>query len=114
MSDSAALLMEAWLAGLKHERRMSPHTLRAYRDDAARFLTFLARHRGARVGLKALQSLRAGDVRAFITERRAEGLGARGVPRALAALRSFYRHLGREGLAEGAALRAVRSPKLPR
>jgi integrase/recombinase XerC len=52
-------------------------------------------------------------VRAFLTLRRKEGLGARGIQRAMAALRSFYRYLEREGLADGAALRAVRSPKLP-
>jgi integrase/recombinase XerC len=41
-------------------------------------------------------------------------LGARGVQRALAALRSFYRYLERENLAGSAALRSVKSPKLPR
>src|SRR4029079_5149766 len=46
--------------------------------------------------------------------RRNEGLGARGVQRAIAALRSFYRWLERENLANGAALRAVKSAKLPR
>jgi integrase/recombinase XerC len=61
-----------------------------------------------------LQALRPADLRAFLTARRSEGLGARGVQRALAALRSFYRHLERENVADGAALRAVRSPKLPR
>ena len=35
-------LKEDWLAALKHERRFSPHTLRAYGDDAARFLAFLS------------------------------------------------------------------------
>ena len=107
--------MRAWLASLAHERRMSPHTLRAYGDDAQRFLGFYAFHRGrGAVTLNALRDLRSGDVRAFVTTRRAEGLGARGVQRALAALRSFYRYLERENLADSAALRSVRSPKLPR
>ncbi len=34
--------------------------------------------------------------------------------RAVAAIRSFYRYLERENLADGAAVRAVRSPRLPR
>ena len=34
--------------------------------------------------------------------------------RALAAIRSFYRYLEREALADGAPARAVKSPKLPR
>ncbi|HXJ01950.1 MAG TPA: tyrosine recombinase XerC [Micropepsaceae bacterium] len=114
MGQSVPELIRAWLASLAHERRMSPHTLRAYGDDAQRFLGFFAFHRGGAVTLAALRDLRAADVRAFVTARRAEGLGPRGVQRALAALRSFYRYLERENLADSAALRSVRSPKLPR
>jgi integrase/recombinase XerC len=114
MAQSVEELKAAWLAGLAHERRSSPHTLRAYKDDVSRFLTFLAEHRGARVTLSTLQNLSPADVRAFLTRRRQEGLGARGVQRAMAALRSFYRYLAREELANGAALRIVRSPKLPK
>jgi integrase/recombinase XerC len=114
MAQSVEELKAAWLAGLAHERRSSPHTLRAYKDDLERFLAFLADHRGARVTLSALQDLAPADVRAFLTRRRKEGLGARGIQRAMAALRSFYHYLAREELADGAALRIVRSPKLPR
>ncbi|HEX3487223.1 MAG TPA: tyrosine recombinase XerC [Micropepsaceae bacterium] len=113
MVQNVPELTRAWLASLAHERRMSPHTLRAYGDDAQRFLGFFAFHRGATVTLAALQAVRAADVRAFVTARRAEGLGPRGVQRALAALRSFYRYLERENLADSAALRTVKSPKLP-
>ena len=114
MARSVDELTHAWLASLAHERRMSGHTLRAYGDDVRRFLGFLVFHRGGPVTLAALRSLRPADIRAFLTQRRAEGLGARGVQRALAGLRSFYRYLERENLADGAALRSVRSPKLPR
>jgi integrase/recombinase XerC len=112
-TQSAEALFASWLASLAHERRASPHTLRAYGDDAKRFLLFLGEHRGTRATLALLKSVQPADLRAFLTLRRKEGLGARGIQRALAALRSFYRYLEREGLADGAALRAVRSPKLP-
>jgi integrase/recombinase XerC len=114
MAARVQQLARQWLASLAHERRLSPHTLRAYGDDVQRFLDFLASYRGSEVTLAILQGLRPADVRAFLTARRGEGLGARGIQRALAALRSFWRYLERENLAEGAALRAVRSPKLPR
>ncbi len=114
MAQSVEELKAAWLAVLAHERRSSPHTLRAYKDDSERFLAFLSDHRGARVTLSTLQGLSPADVRAFLTRRRKEGLGPRGIQRAMAALRSFYRYLAREKLADGAALRAIRSPKLPR
>jgi integrase/recombinase XerC len=113
MAQAADELSQAWLAGLAHERRVSPHTLRAYGDDVGRFLQFLAEYRGGRVSLATLQKLEPAELRAFLTKRRASGLGARGIQRALAALRSFYRYLERENLASGAAVRAVRSPKLP-
>ena len=114
MAQSVEELKSAWLAMLAHERRSSPHTLRAYKDDVVRFLGFLEDHRGARLTLSALQNLTPADVRAFLTRRRQEGLGARGIQRAMAALRSFFHYLQREGLADGAALRIVRSPKLPK
>jgi integrase/recombinase XerC len=114
MAADILKLKEDWLATLKHERRFSPHTLRAYGDDTERFLAFLAGYRGATASLSMLRKLKPADLRAFLTERRNEGLGARGVQRALAGLRSFYRYLERENLADSSCVRAVRSPKLPR
>ena len=92
MARGVEELTNHWLASLAHERRVSPHTLRAYGDDVRRFLAFFAVHRGGSVKLPHLQALRPADVRAFLTARRAEGLGPRGVQRALAGLRSFYRY----------------------
>lgn len=103
-----------WLDALAHERRASPHTLRAYGDDAARFLGFLVIHTGGPVGEKTLARLTPADIRAFVTHRRAEGLGAGGVQRALAAIRSFYKYLAREGVLENAAARSVRTPRVRR
>jgi len=107
-------LRKLWLEQLAHERRASPHTLRAYGDDAARFGGFLVHHLGGTVNANALRTLAPADIRAFITHRRAEGLGAGGVQRALAAIRSFYRFLAREGILENAAPQGVRSPRLPK
>ena len=114
MGRSGGELTDAWLATLAYERRMSAHTLRAYGDDTGRFLTFLTEHRGSAPTLAMLQAIKPADIRAFLTARRAQGLGPQGVQRAVAALRSFYRYLERENLADGAAVRAVRSPRLPR
>ena len=114
MARGAPELTEAWLASLAHERRLSPHTLRAYGDDMARFLGFLTQYRGQRPSLAVLQKLKPAELRAFLTHRRGEGLGARGIQRVLAAVRSFFRYLERENLASAAVARSVRSPKLPR
>ena len=114
MGQSAESLKRGWLEALKSERRVSPHTLRAYGDDLERFLAFQREHLGRAVDARALAKLSTSDIRAFLTRRRAEGLGPRGVQRALAAIRGFFRHLAREGIADNAAPRALRSPRIPR
>lgn len=112
MARSAQDLKTEWLASLAHERRASPHTLRAYGDDMARFLAFLHEHLGGGVTTAKLAKLNPADIRAFITVRRAQGLGAKGVQRALAAVRSFFRYLARENILDSAAARSVRTPRI--
>ncbi|MFO1247134.1 MAG: tyrosine recombinase XerC [Alphaproteobacteria bacterium] len=114
MSESADTLRKNWLAALAHERRASPHTLRAYGDDVARFIGFQAGHTGGAMTQKTLAKLSQADIRAFITSRRQEGLGPGGVQRALAAVRSFYKFLAKEGVLENAAPRAIRTPRVKR
>jgi integrase/recombinase XerC len=114
MARSAEGLKQDWLRALAHERRASPHTLRAYGDDLGRFIAFLNEHQGRAPDDRTLAKLVPADMRAFITRRRGEGLGARSVQRAVAAVRSFFRYLAREGILENAAPRAVRTPRIPR
>jgi integrase/recombinase XerC len=114
MARSAESLKKAWLDYLAFERRLSPNTLRAYGDDLARFLGFLCAHVGGLPDEAMLAKLTLADIRAFITHRRSEGLGARGVQRALAAVRSFFRFLAREGILENAAPRVAKSPRIPK
>jgi len=114
MGRSPDDLKKLWLSSLKHERRASPNTLRAYGDDIARFLDFEREHFGGAFGERVLQKLAPADIRAFIAQRRGQGLGAGGVQRALAAIRGFYKFLAREGILENAAPRAIRTPRVKR
>jgi integrase/recombinase XerC len=107
-------LCKRWLDFLAHEKRASSHTLRAYGDDVRGFLGFLTAHCGGPVGDRTLAALAPADIRAFITFRRSQGLGAGGVQRALAAVRSFFRFLAREGLVDNASARSVRTPRVRR
>src|ERR1700748_229228 len=111
MGRSAEDLQKNWQNWLAHERRASPNTLRAYGDDVSRFLAFQHGHLGMAVNEKQLAALKTADIRAFIAARRGEGLGGGGVQRALAAVRSFYRFLAREGILENATPRAIRTPR---
>src|SRR6185437_10841190 len=114
MGRSAESLQQEWQNWLRHERRASPNTLRAYGDDVSRFLAFQRGHLGTALNEKQLALLKTADIRAFIAARRGEGLGGGGVQRALAAVRSFYRYLARENILENAAPRAIRTPRLKR
>jgi integrase/recombinase XerC len=111
--DTSAAFAE-WLTHLAAQRGLSPKTVEAYGRDARQFLTFLTRHIGAPPDLTTLASLKPLDIRAFMADRRAQGIGARSLMRGLAGARSFTRFLERQGLGKTAALSAVRAPKLPK
>jgi integrase/recombinase XerC len=115
--EAAPDLAEAagrWLAHLASERRLSPHTLSAYRRDLTQFLRFLADQRDEPPSLTSLTILTPADLRGFMGQRRAGGIESRSLMRSLAALRSFARHLERAGLGKASAFAAVRGPKLAR
>ncbi len=114
MARSAESLKRAYLDYLAREKRDSPHTLRAYGDDLSRFLAFLQEHVGGVPDEAMLAALVPADIRAFLSFRRSAGLGARGIQRALAALRGFFRFLAREEILHNAAAKAVRAPRIPR
>lgn len=105
---------ENWLAWLAKEKRYSRHTVAAYGRDLAAFLSFLARHLGAPASLGDLDTLRQADFRAYLAERRRDGLEAASLARQLSAVRGFFRRLQRDKLGSNAAARLTRTPKLPK
>jgi integrase/recombinase XerC len=111
-SPDVAAQVAQWLAHLGAERRMSPKTLEAYQRDVIQFLGFLAEHLGGAPSLKQLAKITPQDVRAFMADRRASGIGGRSLMRNLAGARSFARFLERNGKGKVAALAAVRAPKI--
>jgi integrase/recombinase XerC len=103
---------QAWLQHLRSERRLSPGTLEAYQRDLRQFLAFLARHEGCAPTQASLGALKPADIRAFMAERRRAGVESRTLMRQLAGLRSFFRHLEREGGGDASAFSAIRSPRV--
>jgi integrase/recombinase XerC len=79
----------AWADHLTRDRRRSEHTVRAYAATAHRLIDFLAEHLGEVVSGQALTELRPADLRAFLTRRRAAGLGNSSASRELSAVRGF-------------------------
>lgn len=102
-----------WAGHLTNDRRMSPHTVRAYVATAHRFIDFLGRHRGETVGKFSLLAPKAADLRAFLADRRAGGLGASSAAREMSAVRGFLTFAAQE---EGNVPQVphTRSPKRPR
>jgi integrase/recombinase XerC len=81
---------------LARDRRRSEHTVRAYRAGAERLLGFLQRHWGGPVDRTALARIEAGDLRAFLADRRREGLTNASAARELSAVRAFLAWAGAE------------------
>jgi integrase/recombinase XerC len=103
-----------WTRWLAEERRLSPHTLGAYRTDLAGFLQFLTGHLGAPPDFREIGALRQADLRAWLARRHQEGLAKSSTARALSAVRGFLKWLSRRGHADASALAGVKGPKTPR
>jgi len=104
----------SWLTSLASERRLSPKTVEAYGRDLRQFVAFLARHLAEAPSPASVVGLKPGDIRAFMAARRREEIESRTLMRQLAALRSFARHLEREGHGNAPAFAAIRGPRLPK
>ncbi len=109
----ARALAASWHDYLRHDRRRSPHTVRAYVATAHRFIDFLGTYRGGAIDPAALRLLAASDLRAFLAERRAQGLGASSAARELSGVRAFLTYAA-EQAGDHAALPRTRAPKRPR
>lgn len=103
-----------WLEHLANERRASPRTLEAYGFAAARYLSFLQRHRGEAMTVRSLTEVSAGDVRAWLAHLRSgeTPLSPRSLSQALSAIRTFHRFLDRRLDAPNAAISLVRGPRV--
>lgn len=109
LSDSVS----RWRRWLTVERNVSPHTVRAYCGDVARFLRFVAEHRGGPVSLNQLGDLTLADFRAFQAQRAAAGAGVTSRARALSGLRSLFGFLDRQGIVNVGGISGLRPPKRP-
>ncbi|MCY4030876.1 MAG: tyrosine recombinase XerC [Hyphomicrobiales bacterium] len=103
--------LAAWLRYIAIEQRLAPGSVQKYQGDARDFLAFLQDHRGSPdLPKKILVS----DIRAFIAQRRYNGLGARTLARSMSGIRSLLGWLHRQDRIDASALDAIRMPKLPR
>jgi integrase/recombinase XerC len=103
---SDAVVARAVADFIRHlrERNASPHTIKAYSGD----LCLFAAYAGPR-GWKQIDHI---AIRGFLSQLYDNGLSKTSVARALAAVRSLYRWLAREGVVEQNPAKLVATPKL--
>ena len=109
----AQALAAEWASYLQHDRRCSAHTVRAYVATAHRLIDFLGRYRGEEILRAGLLDLSAADLRAFLADRRGQGLGASSAARELSGVRAFLIYAA-EQQGHHAQLPRTRAPKRPR
>ncbi len=106
-------LIEGYVDYLRHERGVSPHTVRAYSADLERFLSFLGEFLG-----KEPHDLTPGDpdalaVRSFLAHLGRSGVGRQTQARALSTVRGLLKFACREGVIAENPAASVRTPKQP-
>jgi integrase/recombinase XerC len=106
--NRAADPVEAFLAHLAVERRMSAHTLDAYRRDLAALAAWVAAQ-----SLDVL-ALKNDELRAFVASEHRRGLSPKSLQRRLSACRSFYRWQLKLGRIAASPADAIRAPKAAR
>lgn len=106
-----AIRVEDFLAALAHERNASEHTLRAYGRELQNFADYVVRKHGAEFSVAKMEHQ---QIRAYLNELYGRGLSKASAARALAAIRSWFKWLARQGYVELNPARLVATPKLPK
>jgi integrase/recombinase XerD len=97
--------VDAFLAFLAAERRLTPNTLAAYRNDLRQFATYLGRARPAPVGTDSSEadapgqraSVSSAEVAGFFLQLRERGYAPATIARKMAAVKALFQYLLRTG-----------------
>lgn len=97
---------EAFSLYLEIERNLSPHSIRAYRQDLDMFHAFLAE--------QPLEEVDYRTLRRFLGFLKQQGYERSTIARRMAALRTYFRFLARERMVKGNPAVGLQSPKQAR
>ncbi len=109
MHTEAGQWLERFINHLKHERRLSIHTLNNYQRDLKRLQTFCTTQQ-----VKDWKHLDVHQVRNFVAWRHKQGLAGRSLQRELSAIRGFFNYLLREGIVKQNPAIGIPAPKTAR
>lgn len=99
------------------ERNASPHTIDAYVRDLGQFFAFLTGWKGQNgrsLSLDDFATLDRPTVRAYLSQLHQRGLESATVARKIAALRTYFRFLRRQGLGEVTVIDEIVPPRFHR
>jgi integrase/recombinase XerC len=88
--------LKAFLAYLKLNRHVSPHTVRAYESDVTQYLAWIAGETGKKMSQLEPSDLDMNSVRTHVAELNRAGKARSSVARKLSGLRTFVKYLRRE------------------
>jgi integrase/recombinase XerC len=103
--------LKAFVAFLKLNRHVSPHTVRAYRSDVEQYLAWVASATGKKMSALAPADLDMQSVRRHIGELNLAGKARTTVARKLSALKTFVRYLRREEIIDHDPTQLAVAPK---
>jgi integrase/recombinase XerC len=104
-------LVEGFLAMLANERGASEHTVRAYAREVRNFAAYLEETMGRDARVGKVEHL---HIRAYMGGLYERGLTKASAARALAAVRSWFKWLAKEGKVKQNPALLVSTPKLPK
>lgn len=108
-SDGLNRWLDSFERHLREERRLSAHTVSAYRRDLRRLAASLPA-----AGVASWRELTPSLLRAHVARRHREGAGGRTLARELSAVRSLFRHLQSEGVVSQNPAIGIGAPRSPR
>ncbi|MFA5591729.1 MAG: tyrosine recombinase XerC [Micavibrio sp.] len=112
-ADLADALLQ-WHRWLKVEKNVSPHTLRAYSGDLAQFVHFLSHHKARAISIGDVSDAGLSEFRAWMSRQTMNGRGNASRARTLSGVKNFLSWMDKRGMAHNAAIKTVRTPKMPR
>ena len=101
------MVKDRFVAFIQFEKRYSPHTVTAYRNDLDQFYSYL----DLQFGISEIREVTHPMIRSWVVHEIEKGLTPRSINRKLTTLKSFYKFLLREGLVDENPMRKVISPK---